>query len=241
MPSLSIIIPAYNEEKRLPSTLERVIEYLAVSEFSPVEVLVVDDGSKDRTAEVIARYSRQNTAIKLVRNPGNRGKGYAVRNGMSAATGEWRLFTDADLSSPIGEIEKLFAAARQRNALIAIGSRALNRSLVGVHQPLIRELSGRIFNLVMRIAVRLPFHDTQCGFKLYHQKAADKIFPRQQLDGFSFDVEDLFIARKLRFKTVEVPVVWNNVEGTKVSLWHGVKSFGDLITIRWNQFKGKYR
>ena len=241
MPSLSIIIPAYNEEKRLPSTLERILEFLAVTDFSPVEVLVVDDGSRDKTAAVVERFAKKHPEIRLVSNPGNRGKGYAVRNGMMTATGEWRLSTDADLSSPIGELEKLMSAAKQRDALVAIGSRALDRSLVGVHQSAFREWSGRFFNLVMRIAVRLPFRDTQCGFKLFHATAATRIFPRQQLDGFSFDVEDLFIARKLRLKAVEVPVVWNNVEGTKVSLWHGLRSFSDLVTIRLNQMKGKYR
>lgn len=239
--SLSIIIPAYNEEKRLPSTLDRVLEFLATADFSPVEVLVVDDGSRDGTAAVVEKYSSLHPVIRLLGNPGNRGKGYAVRNGMLAATGEWRLFSDADLSSPITELAKLLTAAEGSGAVVVIGSRALDRSLVGVHQPLFRELSGRFFNLIMRLAVRLPFRDTQCGFKLYHAKSVLEIFPRQQLDGFSFDVEDLFIARKRKLKSIEVPVVWNNVEGTKVSLWHGLQSFGDLVKIRWNQVRGKYR
>ncbi|MEO8024883.1 MAG: dolichyl-phosphate beta-glucosyltransferase [Bryobacteraceae bacterium] len=241
MSSLSIIVPAYNEEKRLPSTLDKILAYLNGKDFSSAEILVVDDGSADGTAALVERYAKQHPAIRLVSNPGNRGKGYAVRNGMLAATGEWRLITDADLSAPIEELDKLLSVASAAGAKVAVGSRALDRSLVGVHQAYFREMSGRIFNLVMRIAVRLPFQDTQCGFKLYHRDAATQIFPRQQLDGFSFDVEDLFLARKLNLKAVEVPVVWNNVEGTKVSLWNGVRSFGDLATIRWNQIRGKYR
>ncbi len=241
LPSLSIIVPAYNEEKRLPATLERLAEFLDASDFAPYEVLIVDDGSADGTAAVVQKFAETHAGFRLVANPGNRGKGYAVRNGMTVATCEWRLSTDADLSSPIEELHKLFDAVRRNDALVAIGSRALNRKLVGVHQPLLRELSGRFFNLVMRAAVRLPFRDTQCGFKLFHADAAARIFPRQRLDGFSFDVEDLFIARKLGIKAVEVPVVWNNVEGTKVSLLTGLKSFGDLVTIRWNQVKGHYR
>ncbi|MCC6392513.1 MAG: glycosyltransferase family 2 protein [Bryobacterales bacterium] len=241
MRSLSIIIPAYNEETRLPATLDRILEYLREREWAFIEVLVVDDGSKDKTAEIVREYSSRAAAVQLISNPGNRGKGYAVRNGMLQAKGVWRLFTDSDLSAPIEELDKLLAAAEKEKALVSFGSRALDRSLVSVHQPLARELSGRIFNLVMRVVMRLPFRDTQCGFKLYHAEAAAKIFPRQQLDGFGFDVEDLFLARKLGLKAVEVPVRWANVEGTRVSLTSGIKAFGDLVVIRWHQLVGKYR
>ncbi|MCZ2149727.1 MAG: glycosyltransferase family 2 protein [Bryobacterales bacterium] len=241
MRSLSIIIPAYNEETRLPATLDRILEYLREREWAFIEVLVVDDGSKDRTAEIVRQYSSRAAAVQLISNPGNRGKGYAVRNGMLQAKGVWRLITDSDLSAPIEELDKLWAAAEKEKALVSFGSRALDRSLVSVHQPLARELSGRIFNLVMRLVMRLPFRDTQCGFKLYHAEAAAKIFPRQGLDGFGFDVEDLFLARKLGLKAVEVPVRWANVEGTRVSLTSGVKAFWDLVAIRWRQLVGRYR
>lgn len=145
------------------------------------------------------------------------------------------------MSAPIEEVDKLFAAAEKEKALVSFGSRALDRSLVSVHQPMARELSGRIFNLVMRLVMRLPFRDTQCGFKLYHAGAAEKIFSRQRLDGFGFDVEDLFLARKLGLKAVETPVKWANVEGTRVSLASGMKAFWDLAVIRWNQLLGRYR
>lgn len=241
MYSLSIIIPAYNEEQRLPPTLDRVLEYVKARPWTFLEIVVVDDGSKDGTANLVRKYSALSPSIRLVSNPGNRGKGYSVRHGMLAAKGEWRLITDADLSAPIEELDKLLAAATGQQAMVAIGSRALDRSLVSVHQPWGREISGRFFNLVMRTMTGLPFQDTQCGFKLFHQRAVDVIFPKQQLDGFGFDVEDLFIARIHGLKAIEVPVRWANVEGTRVSLMSGFKAFWDLVVIRRNQFSGLYR
>lgn len=241
MRSLSIIIPAYNEEQRLPATLKRVAEYVRDKTFDHLEVLVVDDGSRDRTAEIVRLHQQALPQLRLLENPGNRGKGYAVRHGMLEARGEWRLVTDADLSAPIEEVEKLYQAARQHHAKVSFGSRALDRSLVSVHQPWARQIMGRFFNLIMRLLTGLPFRDTQCGFKLYHASAAEAIFPRQTLDGFSFDVEDLFLARKLGFKAVEVPVRWANVEGTRVRLTGGLRAFLDLLVIRWRQLTGRYR
>jgi dolichyl-phosphate beta-glucosyltransferase len=230
--SLSIVIPAYNEERRLPQTLSQVLDWLALGSFSFREVVVVDDGSRDGTARVAEEFARKNACVRLARSPGNRGKGYAVRKGMLEAKGEWILYTDADLSTPIAEIEKLCRAARQQAATIAIGSRAVDRTLVEVHQPALRELSGRAFNLVMRMVTGLKFQDTQCGFKLYRADAARRIFSQQKQDGFSFDVEDLLIAKKLGLRAVEVPVRWANVEGTKVRLTQGMMSFVDLLKIR---------
>jgi dolichyl-phosphate beta-glucosyltransferase len=230
--SLSIVIPAYNEERRLPQTMQLVLDWLARGPFAFREVIVVDDGSRDGTAGVVEKFAKTSAWVRLARNPGNRGKGYAVRNGMSEAKGEWILYTDADLSTPIGEIVKLHQAAREQSAGVAIGSRAVDRSLVEVHQPAMRELSGRAFNLVMRAVTGLPFKDTQCGFKLYRADAARQIFPRQKQEGFSFDVEDLLIAKKLGVRAVEVPVRWSNVEGTKVRLSQGMMSFVDLVKIR---------
>lgn len=232
MDSLSIVIPAYNEERRLPQTLHQVLDWLALSKFSFHEVIVVDDGSRDSTARIAEEFARKNACVRLVRNPANRGKGYAVRNGMLEAKGEWILYTDADLSTPIAEIQKLCRAAREQDAAIAIGSRAVDRALVEVHQPALRELSGRAFNLVMRAVTGLKFRDTQCGFKLYSADAARRIFSQQKQDGFSFDVEDLLIAKKLGLRAVEVPVRWANVEGTKVRLTQGMMSFADLVRIR---------
>ena len=239
MEDLSIVIPAYNEEQRLPATLDRILAWARTAPIPLREVLVVDDGSRDGTAALV-ESGTHGPLVRLLRNPGNRGKGFAVRNGMLQAAGEWILSTDADLSSPIEEFSKLLAAARRENAPIAIGSRALDRSLVKVHQGALRELSGRTFNLAMRIVTGLPFRDTQCGFKLFRRAAAREVFARQIEDGFSFDVEDLAIARVLGIKVVEVAVEWSNVEGTKVSLLGGAKPFGDLLRIRWNAMRGKY-
>jgi dolichyl-phosphate beta-glucosyltransferase len=238
--SLSIVIPAYNEEKRLPGSLDTILEYIG-GRFEFVEVIVVDDGSRDGTSECVRHYATTHPAVRLLQNPGNRGKGYAVRHGMLEARGDWILFTDADLSAPISEIDRLFTAATSAGADVAIGSRALDRSLIGVHQPASREYAGRVFNFVMRLITGLSFMDTQCGFKLYSSAAARRIFPKQQLDGFGFDVEDLFIARLLGIKVVETPVRWNNVEGTKVSLMNGVDSFLDPFRVRMFQLQGKYR
>ncbi len=232
MESLSIVIPAYNEERRLPETLRQILDWLAHTTFTFRELIVVDDGSRDGTVRVVEDFAKANPCVRLARNPGNRGKGRAVRNGMLEAKGEWILYTDADLSTPIGEIEKLCRAAREQAAAVAIGSRAVDRSLVEVHQPALRELSGRAFNLVMRAVTGLPFRDTQCGFKLYRADAAQQIFSRQKQEGFSFDVEDLLIAKKLGLRAVEVPVRWANVEGTKVRLSQGMMSFLDLVKIR---------
>jgi glycosyltransferase involved in cell wall biosynthesis len=238
--TLSIVIPAYNEERRLPATLDVVFQWLDGSPYGDAEVLVVDDGSTDATAAVVARRAATEARLRLVQNPGNRGKGFAIRHGMLEAKGEWILFSDADLSAPIDELPNLLAAAQEQSAAIAIGSRALDRSLIGVHQSQWREMSGIVFNRIMRLVTGLPFSDTQCGFKLFRRDAARRVFPLQRLDGFSFDVEDLFVAHTLGIPTVEVPVRWNNVEGTKVGLMQGVASFLDLLRIRWNWLQGHY-
>jgi dolichyl-phosphate beta-glucosyltransferase len=235
--SISIIIPAYNEEKRLPATLTAIRQYLCETHWDFAELVVVDDGSRDATAE-IARKS----GARLVQNPGNRGKGYSVRHGISEAKGDWTLFTDADLSAPIADLEKLWNAAERENAKIVIGSRALDRSLIGVHQPFFREAMGRAFNVVMRVITGLPFHDTQCGFKLFDSEAARELARRQRLEGFGFDVELLFIARSLGYRALEIPVRWNDVPGTKVSLARGMAAFLlDPLQVRWNGLTGKYR
>lgn len=238
MENLSIVIPAYNEEKRLPATLDRILAYVGQSPLAVEEILVVDDGSRDGTAALV---EQRGGIVRLVRNPGNRGKGCAVRNGVLASKGDWILSTDADLSAPIEELGKLIDAARREQAVVAIGSRALDRKLVKVHQPMMREFSGRAFNVVMRVVTGLPFRDTQCGFKLFRQDAAKSIFTRQIEDGFSFDVEDLLIARQLGLRSIEVPVEWSNVEGTKVSLAQGMKSFADLVRIRGRALRGSYK
>jgi glycosyltransferase involved in cell wall biosynthesis len=237
---LSIVIPAYNEENRLPATLARLVSYLDSSQLGEVEVLIVDDGSRDGTAALVEDFSQMYPAVRLVRNPGNQGKGYAVRNGMLTAQGDWILFSDADLSSPIEEVEKLLAAVREHKADGAIGSRALNRKLVSVHQSAFREYSGRFFNLVMRLITGLPYADTQCGFKLFRRDTAHEVFRRVRIPGFGFDVEALFVAQRLKYRIVEVPVRWANAEGTKVTMLNGLQAFTDLLVVRLHQLRGHY-
>lgn len=243
IPSLSVVIPAYNEESRLEKSLERVAAYLA-GHVDAGEIVIVDDGSRDRTLELARRFSSAHAtprlAVQVLANPGNRGKGYAVRRGMLAAGREWVLFSDADLSSPIEECEKLLAAAEAGQYDAAIGSRALDRSLIGVHQPVTREIAGRAFNLCMRLATGLSYADTQCGFKLFRREAAQRIFARQLLERFGFDVEILFLAQKLGYRAVEVPVRWNNAEGTKVGMLSGLDAFADIWRVRRNDWKGLY-
>ncbi len=233
------MVPAYNEAARLPLTLPKLAQFC--ERHGSAELLIVDDGSQDATAALVQEFAARYPFARLLQNPGNRGKGHSVRHGMQQAQGDWILSTDADLSSPLEEVDKLLAAVEKENAAAAIGSRALDRSLVGVHQAAMREWSGRVFNLVMRAATGLPFRDTQCGFKLFRRDAAAVIFSRQQLEGFGFDVEDMLIARIHRIKVVEVPVRWDNVEGTKVKALSGARAFWDLAVVRWNQLRGRYR
>jgi glycosyltransferase involved in cell wall biosynthesis len=236
----SIIVPAFNEERRLPGALPKMVSFLDRFGRQLVEVLVVDDGSTDGTASLVRKFAERDRRFRLLSNPGNRGKGYAIRQGMLAAKGEWRLMTDADLSTPLEEFGKLYETAQSQTAAIVIGSRALNRALVSKRQALLRDLGGRFFNLVMRLLTGLPFADTQCGFKLYRADAAEALFSRQVLDGFSFDVEALFIARKLGYKILEIPVRWANVEGTKVTTAATVRAVLDLWRIRRFAWAGRY-
>jgi glycosyltransferase involved in cell wall biosynthesis len=239
--SISIVIPAYNEEARLPSTLDKVIGYLERKQFAFSEILVVDDGSKDGTAESVEARRATAPCLRLLRNPGNRGKGYSVRHGMLEAKGEWVLFTDADLSAPIEELDRLIEVVTRTGSPVAIGSRGLDPSFIGVHQPGFRETAGRFFNLVMRTLTSLPFRDTQCGFKLFRRDAAQQVFPRQRLERFGFDVEILFIANRLGLRTEEVPVRWDHVEGSKVGLTQGLDGFVDIVRVLRNNWAGKYK
>ena len=243
--SLSVVIPAYNEEKRLPQTLERVEQYLT-GHTQQSEILVVNDGSRDATGELARGFAAARSSarmrVRVLDNPGNRGKGYSVRHGMLESSLEWVLFSDADLSAPIEECEKLLAAVAAGDCQVALGSRALDRSLIGIHQSVWRENAGRIFNVCMRLFTGLAFADTQCGFKLFRRDAAREVFRRQRLERFGFDVEVLYLARKLGYRSVEVPVRWNHAAGTKVSmLGDSVGMFLDLWRVRWNDMIGRYR
>ena len=217
-----------------------MICYLRRGGWSFAEIVVVDDGSSDRTAEVAEALRDEYPELRVLRNPGNRGKGYAVRHGMLECRGEWALFTDADLSSPIEELDNLWQAAGREEAQVAVGSRALDRKLIGVHQSWFRENVGKVFNLVMRVVTGLPFHDTQCGFKLFEAAAARDIFRRQLLEGFGFDVEVLFIGQHLGYRQIEVPVRWNDVAGTTMTTWRGLTAFLELLLVRWNHIRGRY-
>ncbi|HTA41772.1 MAG TPA: dolichyl-phosphate beta-glucosyltransferase [Bryobacteraceae bacterium] len=239
--SVSIIIPAYNEAKRLPDTMRRILQYLQGTEWIFNEILVVDDGSTDNTTAVVEEFANEHTTVRVLRNPGNRGKGYSVRRGMLEAAAEWCLLTDADLSTPIEELEKLWCAITSGKDVIAIGSRAIDRSLIGVHQPGHRETMGRLFNGVMRVMTGLPIADTQCGFKLFRADVAREIFSRQKLERFGFDAEILYIAFHLGYGIAEVPVRWDHVEGSKVGMLTGLHAFGELLQIRANSLRGKYK
>jgi glycosyltransferase involved in cell wall biosynthesis len=238
-PTYSIVIPAYNESARLGATLDKVLAYVHGQGWD-AEVIVVNDGSRDNTADIVRAYSAKDPALRLVENPGNRGKGYSVRNGMLNARGRVVLFSDADLSSPIEEAPKLFEALEQ-GADIAIGSRWLRAETQTQRQPLHRQLFGRIYNLVLRITLGLQFADTQCGFKAFKQAAVQAIFPLQKIERWGFDPEILFLARKLKFKVKEVPVAWGHSGGTRINpLVDGSRMVMEMLRIRWYDLTGKY-
>jgi len=238
-PNYSIIIPAYNESERLGATLEKVLDYTSQQHWD-VEIIVVNDGSRDTTVEIVQQYLSKAGNLRLVENPGNRGKGYSVRNGMLQARGEILLFTDADLSAPIEEAAKLFASIVAGND-IAFGSRWLQSGLQTRKQPLYRQLFGRTFNLVLRIFLGLKFKDTQCGFKAFTRFAAQAIFPLQKIERWGFDPELLYLARRLHLKVSEVPVAWAHSAGTRLHPFRdGIRMFGDVLRIRWNAWTGNY-
>jgi glycosyltransferase involved in cell wall biosynthesis len=236
---LSIIIPAYNEEPRLPETLQRIAEYLPTLGVR-TEVLVVDDGSTDRTAAVAESFRGKLTGLRVLSNGRNRGKGYSVRHGMLEARGDMVLFTDADLSAPIEEAEKLLTPL-SNGYDVAIGSRAMDRSLISTRQSIFRETAGIIFNMIVRLVLRLPFVDTQCGFKAFRRERCRIIFEQQRIEGFGFDPELLYLARHHGLRAIEIPVRWGHSPATKVSmLGDSLKMFGDIFTIRWNAMSGRY-
>jgi dolichyl-phosphate beta-glucosyltransferase len=230
-PALSVVIPAFNEERRLPGTLGSVVDFLRPRGTS-FEVLVVDDGSTDGTASVVRAFA--DSSVHLVEGKVNRGKGHAVRTGMLQAAGLIRLMTDADLSTPMTDLPRL-EEALDRGFDIAIGSRALAGSNVEVRQGAFREGMGRVFNLGVRLLLLPDLHDTQCGFKLFTAEAARAAFSGSRLEGFSFDVEALVVARQQGVRIAEVPVTWRNDVATRVGLAKGAQAFADLLRIRWSR------
>lgn len=237
--SYSIVIPAYNEGERIVASLEKIAAFLAEQRIT-AEVLVVNDGSRDNTADVVREFALRYPYFRLIENPGNRGKGYSVRNGMLQATGDIVLFSDADLSAPISEAPKLFAAIAS-GADVAFGSRWLVAAMQTERQSLARQVAGRAYNILMRLLLGLKYKDTQCGFKAFNRRALDTIFPRQHVERWGFDVELLFLAKKFKMKIVEVPVEWAHDDRSKINpLVDGIKMFGEMVSIRWNSLTGKY-
>ena len=236
---LTVVIPAYNEERRIGPTLERIVAYLGTRPWTS-EILVVVDGSRDRTVEAIGEVRTGRASLRVLDNPTNRGKGHCVRRGMLAARGDLRLFSDADLSTPIEEVERLMAAIAAGHD-VAIGSRRLPESRVDLPQPWLRQAMGRSFNWWVRRLAVPGIADTQCGFKLFSADAAERIFPRQRIEQFGFDVEVLWIARRLGLRVAEVPVTWLDDRDSKVrpvaDAW---RMFVDLLRIRQADRKGLY-
>ena len=235
---LSIVIPSFNEEQRLAPTLEKIAQYMREKRPS-TEVIVVDDGSTDQTAAVAESWKRRIPQLRVVSNGRNRGKGYSVRHGSLEARGDIVLFTDADLSAPIEEGEKLLAALETQD--VAIGSRAVDRSLIEVHESPFREFAGIIFNRIVRFMLQLPFVDTQCGFKAFRRERCRIIFEQQTIERFGFDPELLYLARHHGLSILEVPVRWAHSPATKVNMMRdSVQMFLDIFIIRWNGLRGRY-
>jgi glycosyltransferase involved in cell wall biosynthesis len=239
-PHYSIVVPAYNESARIADCLENVLATVQ-SEGWDAEILVVNDGSKDDTALIIGDYAKRYPSVRLVDYAENRGKGYAVRTGFRESRGKVVMFTDADLSSPMVEARRLFAAIAD-GADIAIGSRWLEVSRQTIRQPWYRRFFGRCFNLVTRAVMNLPYKDTQCGFKAFTRDAAIYITPRLKIDRWGFDPEMLFLAGLANFKVREVPVTWAHDARSKISyLKDGLKMLEDMARIRWYSLTGAYR
>jgi len=235
---LSVIIPAFNEEVRIIKTLETVLEYLKKQKYS-YELIVVNDGSADKTAEIVNGFIKYYSNIKLLNNDKNMGKGYCVKKGMLEASGNYLLFSDADLSTPITEVNKLLSFVT-KDYSIAIGSRSLKGSEILVHQPFYRELMGKIFNRIIKIMLFKGFIDTQCGFKLFRKETAKQLFTLQKLNGFAFDVEVLYLALKNNYRVKEVPIKWINSSQSKVNaISSSLSMFCDLFKIR-NYHRGRH-
>jgi dolichyl-phosphate beta-glucosyltransferase len=239
-PGYSIIVPAYNESARIGATLEQIRDHVRRQNWN-AEVVVVDDGSRDNTPDIVGRFAGGEPTVRILRNPGNQGKGYSVRNGMLQARGKILLFTDADLSSPITEAGKLFAAL-EAGADVAIGSRWLDSSLQFQRQSLKRQALSRVYNLLLRTVLLFPYRDTQCGFKAFTRAAAARIFPLQRITRWGFDPEILYLAHSHGLKVVEVPVAWGHDEGSRLHVWRdGMRMAWDVLRIRGYAVRGKYR
>lgn len=229
-PYLSVIIPMYNEQERIGITLQLIIIFLKTKSYS-WEIILVDDGSTDRSI-AIAKKLLNNLPSKILRNDRNRGKGYSVKNGMLNASGNFLLFSDADLSTPIEEIDGFLEKLQHYD--IVIGSRALRESKIEKRQSFCREMMGKIFNKIARLLTFRDINDSQCGFKCFRRQTARDLFSKQKLEGFSFDVEILYLAQKSKYRILEKPVRWHHVDQSRVKLFSdSIKMFVDIIRIRW--------
>ncbi len=241
-PEVSIVIPAYNESERLGSPLTTILEYVARTSVN-AEVIVVDDGSSDDTSQIAETTFQTIPEVQtsVIRYEKNRGKGFAVKTGLLAAKADIALFTDADLSTPIEEMSKLVDPIRKGEADVTFGSRALDRSLIGTHQPWRREQGGRVMNLIIKTMSGLKFADTQCGFKAFNMLKFRPLLDLMQIDRFGFDIEFLFVTDHNGLKLSEIPVRWNDVAGSKVSVFRDTKRMiSELSQIRRNARQGKY-
>lgn len=231
LPWLSVVIPAFDESRRIAPTLLSIVLWLR-NRGHPFEVIVVDDGSRDETGAVVDEFSVEHPEVRVIRFDRNRGKGAAVREGMRIAAGSWRLMADADGATPIPELDRLLVEA-SKGADVVIGSRAIAASDTIIERRLARHLIGRLFAALVH-AVAVPgVRDTQCGFKLFRGDVARELFAAQRLERFGFDVELLFLARRLGWRVAEVAVSWNDVQGSKVSLASGLDAFLDVLRVRW--------
>lgn len=241
-PALSIVIPAFDEEARLGDSIKKILAYIEKEKIS-AELIIVDDGSGDKTAEVGERACAEfpDVQTKVIRYEENRGKGYAVKTGLLAAEADIAVFSDADLSTPIEELDKLVKPIQTGEYDVTFGSRALDRSLISTHQPMLREQGGRVMNLIIRTMSGLPFSDTQCGFKAFDMKKFRPLLEKMQIDRFGFDIEFLFVADYHRLRLKEIPVRWQNVEGSKVSVVRDTRRMiNELRIIRRNARRGVY-
>lgn len=241
-PILSFLIPAYNESARLGATLGQVLAYLGAQPYSS-ELLVIDDGSSDNTVAVAEEYfatHQGRVATRVLAYVPNRGKGYAVRQGLLAAQGAVAIFSDADLSTPIKEVPRLLEPILGGDYDVVFGSRALRGSVIGRHQPWLREASGRFFNRMVRLATGLPYADTQCGFKAFRLDVCRPVVEGARLDRFGFDVELLFLAHRAGLRLCEQAVCWNDVAGSKVGMLSGLHGFRELWQLRQHYQRGFY-